>query len=183
MEANLAWFNHFNKNRSPQVYTPGKLDERTVRFLLRSAISSSRFKKAPDLAFVIVQNTEVLRSVENELRVKLHAEKKYSDYTEGDFNIFSGGKTLILICSKSDEKESVQASLWFGQNLMFAANALGLASGTVLHAESLLNSEKLVRSFEIPHRYHPVLPIVLGFPILERERPHYHPVEIISWAK
>ena len=132
MESNLAWFNHFNMNRSPQIYTPGKLDERTIRFLLRSAISSSRFQKAPDLAFVIVQNTEVLRSVENELRMKLHADGKYSDDTEGDFNIFSGGKTLILICSKSDEKESVQASLWFGQNLMFAANALGLASGTCL---------------------------------------------------
>jgi nitroreductase len=178
---------------SVRAYAPAPLDSATVQTLLDAAVHAPTAMHEEPWAFVVVQDTDLLQRL-SDLAKPLFVEEvrhrnthgtshSFEHFTRPDFNIFHGAHTLIIICAKPSGP-FVVADCWLAaENLMLAANAMGLGSCVIGSAVAALNIHKVKTELGIPDEYSAIAPIVVGVPSGETQATSRKEPFILSWKK
>ncbi|MDO8262252.1 MAG: nitroreductase family protein [Gallionella sp.] len=178
---------------SVRAYAPTPLDSATVQTLLDAAVHAPTAMHEEPWAFAVVQHHALLQRL-SDLAKPLFVEEvrhrnahgashSFDHFTRPDFNIFHGANTLIIICAKP-LGPFVAADCWLAaENLMLAANALGLGSCVIGSAVAALNIHKVKTELGIPDEYSVIAPIVVGVPSGETKASSRKEPLILSWKK
>jgi nitroreductase len=178
---------------SVRAYAPTPLDNDTVQTLLDAAVHAPTAMHEEPWAFVVVQDHAQLQRL-SDLAKPLFVEEvrhrnaqgashSFDHFTQPDFNIFHGADTLIIICAKPLGPFMV-ADCWLAaENLMLAANAIGLGSCVIGSAVAALNIHKVKTELGIPDEYSAIAPIVVGIPSGETRATSRKEPLILSWKK
>ena len=111
------------------------------------------------------------------------ASHSFDHFTRPDFNIFHGANTLIIICAKP-LGSFVVADCWLAaENLMLAANAIGLGSCVIGSAVAALNTPEVKAKLGIPAEFNAVAPIIVGVPSGETATTSRKEPLILAWKQ
>jgi len=178
---------------SVRAYAQTPIDGATIQTLLDAAVHAPTAMHEEPWAFVVVQAPTLLQRVsdlakpffveEMRYRIAHGTGHSFEHFTRADFNIFHEANTLIIICAKP-LGPFVVADCWLAaENLILAAQAIGLGSCIIGSAVAALNIHKIKTELGIPDDYSAIAPIVVGIPSGESGgSPRKEPL-ILSWKK
>lgn len=191
--SNKSMLNAIHTRYSARAYASTPLDSTTVQTLLDAAVRAPTAMHEEPWAFVVVQDHALLQRL-SDLAKPLFVEEvrhrnahgashSFDHFIRPDFNIFHGAGTLIVICAKP-LGPFVAADCWLAaENLMLAANAIGLGSCVIGSAAAALNIRKVKTELGIPDEYSAIAPIVVGVPAGESKPTSRNEPLILSWKK
>jgi nitroreductase len=173
LSSQLSAMDAINTRCSVRHYAPNKLDRDTVHALLDAAVRAPTAIHAEPWAFVVIQDTQLLRHV-SDVAKAIFAEEGLRELDRGghaldmfqqpEFNIFYDASTLIVICGEST-RPFVAADCWLAaENLMLAACAIGLGTCVIGSAVGGLNTPDLKARLGIPKEMTAIAPIIVGVP-------------------
>jgi len=190
-ESRMNIMDAIHERRSVRSYSPRQLDPTTVRTLLEAAVWAPTAVHEEPWAFVIVQDTGVLKSLSDRAKKIFTAEAEHAHPDQArhlldilanpDFNIFYDAGTLIIICARP-KGAFVTADCWLAaENLMLAARAMGLGSCVIGFAVPALNAPEIKAELGIPAECSAIAPIIVGVPSGETPRTTRKQPEILAW--
>ena len=178
---------------SVRSYAQTPLDKATVQILLDAAVHAPTAIHKEPWAFVIVQDPAILQRI-SDLAKPIFVEEirhrnahgvshSFEHFIRPDFNIFYDASTLIIICARP-LGPFIVADCWLAaENLMLAANAIGLGSCVIGSAVAALNIHKVKKDLGIPDDYSAIAPIVVGVPGGASVNTSRKAPIILSWKK
>jgi nitroreductase len=180
-----------HERQSVRSYSPKRVDRATLRTLLEAAVRAPTAVHEEPWAFVIVQDSALLKSLSDRAKTIFAAEAEHAHPDQArhlldilakpGFNIFYDAGTLIIICSKA-KGAFVTADCWLAaENLMLAAYAMGLGSCVIGFAVPALNTAKIKTELGIPPECVAIAPIIVGVPSGETPRTTRKEPEILAW--
>lgn len=187
MNVNEAIFSR----RAIRSYTGRKVDEVTIRMLLRAAVQAPSAMNRQPWIFAIIQDISQLKRYSDRSKAMLlaqHAtEPKTSHYAElllsPDFNIFYDASTLVVI-GAAERGQFVEADCWLAAaNLMLSATASGLGSCCIGFAVPILNTPEVKAELGLPPSGVAVAPILLGYPTATPTQHPRNDPKIASWSR
>lgn len=178
---------------SVRAYAPTPLTGADIHTLLDAAVHAPTAMHEEPWAFVVVQNQALLQRlsdlakpifVEEVRHRNAHgASHSFDHFMRPDFNIFHGANTLIIICAKPLGPFAV-ADCWLAaENLMLAANAIGLGSCVIGSAVAALKIHKVKTELGIPDEYSAIAPVVVGVPSGSGVATSRKEPVILSWKR
>jgi len=175
--------------RAVRSYTDKQVDRATVEKLIDAAIQAPSAMNSQPWAFVVVQDRKVLNSYSARAKVHAlstlgdnpHAQEWESILSRPDYDIFHGAPTLIIICAKPDGLMPAEDCSLAAQNLLLAAQALGMGTCPIGFARMWLNRPEVKKEIGFPEDYSPVFPVVVGFPKEPAHQVERRPAEILFW--
>lgn len=172
-EVEMSLYEAILARRSVRNYTAQKLDKGTISNLLEAAIRAPTAMHGEPWAFVIIQDTSLLKKLSEQAKPILltmmhHQHQQAINLFEltgnPNFNIFYNAGTLILICSNA-KIHSSEADCWLAtENLILAACAMGLGSCIIGCALPVLNLAEVKTQLHIPPDFTVVAPVIVGYP-------------------
>jgi nitroreductase len=180
-----------HERQSVRSYSPKRVDRATLWTLLEAAVRAPTAVHEEPWAFVIVQDSALLKSLSDRAKTIFAAEAEHAHPDQArhlldilakpGFNIFYDAGTLIIICSKA-KGAFVTADCWLAaENLMLAAYAMGLGSCVIGFAVPALNTAKIKTELGIPPECVAIAPIIVGVPSGETPRTTRKEPEILAW--
>ena len=174
--------------RSVREFTSQKVDAKRIRSLIEAAVMAPISQLDELRAFVIIQDAQLLKAISDSTKSKLGPllapkAKDHTAFNSPEFNLFYGASTLIVICADKNNAYA-EANCWMAaENLMLAAQAIGLGSCVVGDALTELNDGERKVTLGILQDYQAVAPIAIGYPESnaihrKRERP-----VILNWLE
>jgi len=184
--------------RSVRSYKPQTLDESTIRALLDAAVQAPTALHAEPWVFLVIQDAGTLKRLSD--RGKASWAKQADQHRDlhgvgeatarnhfahqlanPDFSLFYDAGTLIVICGKA-MGPFVVADCWLAaENLMLAANAMGLGTCCIGSAIPALNAPETRAELGIPADVTAVAPIIVGVPNGDAAPVGRRPPEILYW--
>jgi len=184
--------------RAVRHYTDARVSADQVRTMLNAAVHAPTAMHLEPWAFVIVQESAMLRRLSDTAKKLLLAQSVGDEHhllhhrevssqglrtmlSDPEFNIFYDATTLIVVCGKP-VGTYVVADCWLAaQNLMLAACALGLGTCPIGLAVAALNDTAVKTELNIPSDVTAVAPVIVGVPRgVTSPVPRKEP-EILSW--
>jgi hypothetical protein len=160
----LAALDAIYQRRDHRSYTARMVSKETIQALLDAAV------QAP--------------SAMNRQPWAKDLEHKHIPIDDPKFNIFYGASTLIVICMTETEGFSPEGDCYLaGQNLMLAAQALGIGTCPIGFARDILQTEEFRRELSILSGYRPALPIIVGYAATMAAPPHREAPKLIRWLQ
>lgn len=180
--------------RSVHAYAPQKVEEATIRALLRAAVQAPSGMDRQPWVFAIVQDVVQLKRYSDRAKALLVSlrggegritpyDGMYGMLRDPGFNIFYNASTLIVI-GVAERSIYSDADAWLAaQNLMLAAREAGLGTCCIGFAMPLLNTPEVKAELNLAAKGAAVAPIVLGYPAawpaaVERNTP-----KLVSWSR
>ena len=175
--------------RAVRSYTPQKVDEATVRSLLRAAVQAPSAMNLQPWLFGVVQDAARLARWSERakalLLVQAEREPKTKQYaallSEPSFNIFYDASTLVVIGAR-ERAIYTEADCWLAaENLMLAACDAGLGTCCIGFAIPLLNTPEVKAELALPPKGIAVAAIIVGHPAaVPPPSPRAEP-EVLAW--
>lgn len=198
MHYDHAAIENMYRRRAVRAFQGERLDEFTVRRLLDAAVQAPTAVHAEPWAFVIVQDSLVLRRLSDRAKsIALEAVAEHHELLKApgaapskdvsgllasvDFNIFYNAGTLIVICARP-LGPFVTADCWLAaENLMLAACAMGLGTCCIGLSVPVLNTPEVKEELGIPPDVVAIAPIIVGIPEGPVARVPRRSPEILRW--
>jgi nitroreductase len=179
------------ERRATRRYTGETIDDPVVRELIEAAIQAPSAVNRQPWAFVIVQNEVLLRrisdialdSIRDLPELHLVPGPFHEAIEKGEFDIFYGAGTLILLCAKEGYEHADWDVCFAAQNLMIAARARGLGSCPIGFAWPALERPEVREALGIPTGYRPIMPLVVGPVDAFPPGPGRKPPEVLAWHR
>lgn len=181
------------QRRAVRQYMPRKLEKATIQELLDAAVHAPTAMHGEPWGFVVIQNTERLRSYSDRGKAMLLADhdavsrirsaepNALTLLADPAFNIFYDASTLIVVCRKVSGLLA-DADCWLAaENLMLAATAKGLGTCCIGFAIGILNFADVKRELGIPEAGAAVAPIIVGVPKAIPAPTSRKAPDILSW--
>jgi nitroreductase len=158
--------------RSTRAYSPRKVDEGTVRALLRAAVQAPSARNRQPWLFSVLQDADQLRRYSDGAKAMLLAQASgnpashpYADLLQDPtFNIFYDATTLIVI-GVGEPGTHAHADCWLAAaSLMLTGTEVGLGSCCIGFAVPLLNTPEVKPEIGVPSGGVAVAPILVGYP-------------------
>jgi nitroreductase len=168
------------------------VSKETIQALLDAAVQAPSAMNRQPWAFLVIQNRNLLKRISDAAKSRILAsaawakdlEHKHIPLDDPKFNIFYGASTLIVICMTETEGFSPEGDCYLaGQNLMLAAQALGIGTCPIGFARDILQTEEFRRELSIPSCYRPALPIIVGYAATMAAPPHREAPKLIRWLQ
>lgn len=177
------------ERRSIRNFTKQKVSKETINYLIEQAILAPSSMNSQPWAFFVIQNEEKLLEINRRtkkcLLETLNDHPKRSVYKERfeseEFNIFYGGTSLLVICSKPEMSNGVGDSHLAAQNVMLSAWDEGVGSCFLGFARTYMETAEAKAWLGIPEDYIVVAPIVLGYFDGVPTMPERKSAEILFW--
>jgi len=177
--------------RSVRSYTPQRIDESTIRTLLAAAVQAPTAVHEEPWVFVVVQDSATLKRISDHAKPLFIEEAHRAHIDSGghaldhfvspDFNIFYDAGTLVVICGRP-MGPFVVADCWLAaENLMLAAEALGLGTCVIGSAVPALNAGEIRAELGIPQELSVIAPIIVGMPRVQTPATTRREPEVIAW--
>jgi nitroreductase len=150
----MELFEGLLSRRSIRKYTGEKIDEETIRSIIKAGMYAPSANNRRPWHFIIVDDREIMKKI-----MKVHpysamlSEASHAVIVCGDEKLENGPGYYVLDCSAAT------------QNILLAAHALGLG-GVWLGVEPRSERKKAIKEiFGLPEYIHPVSIISIGRPI------------------
>ena len=151
---------------------PVPIDRATLLGLLATTMRAPTAIRNEPLQFIVVQEDELIQRLSERIKRRLCAydlRQRLDGETlqllnQPDFNIFCNTSTLVLIGAKTLGKYTLAACWSAEENLMVAAQSIGLGTCVIGLAARALNMPDVKREFNIPEEAFTVAPVIIGLP-------------------
>ena len=177
--------------RAVRAYTDRPVEPATVMELLRAAVQAPSGRNEQPWEFGVFQGRQRLE--EFSARAKHHlvqslppffeAHPEIESYAEHHRNIFHGAGTLIVIYAVDNRNHNAQDCCLAAQNLMLAAQGLGLGTCPIAHARRWLNLPDVKSELGIPQNLVAIFSVVVGYPAGKPPDPPRREPEVVSWLR
>jgi nitroreductase len=172
---------------SVRAFTRETVASELVDALVSAAVRAPSAMNLQPWAFVIIEGQDALQSYSD--RAKRHLVDtmqsdsplfQYRDrLASPTFDIFYGAPLLIVIAATSSMSQASEDCCLAAQNLMLAAQGMGLGTCCIGFARPWLSLAVTKAELGIPPAYAPITPIVVGHPktgapAVSRKRPEVH---------
>ena len=183
-------FDAIYARRSTRNYSTQPVSENQIKVLIDAAIQAPSAMNKQPWAFLIIQNPTILNRISEAAKKNLlkmpewrdHPERGHIPLNNPQFDIFYGATTLVVICAKNEAGFSPVGDCYLAaQNLMLAAQALGLSTCPIGFARDVLDENAWREELLISDDYDPVLPIIVGYATAAMPRTERAPARVISW--
>ena len=164
--------------RFKRRFSPGIIDERSMRLLIDAALAAPFLEYGNQMAFLVAQKSSVIQVLSEKMKAM-----GGRDETDIRIEILSQAKNMIWICSKSPNAVSVDDGQWAAHHLMLAAYQIGISAVSFTVPDSLSNDSEIRQGFGFPVGYHPLLPIIVGYAEHQVHRPIQRHTMILNWIK
>ncbi len=172
--ASLNVFEAILKRRSVRTYRNEVVDRKIIGSLLEAAVRAPTAVHEEPLAFVVVQDRQLLHRLSERAKPLFAAAVRragmeraghsFDIFARPDFNIFYDAGTLVVICAKPGGPFAA-ADCWLAaENLMLAACAMGLGTCVIGSAVEALNIPEIKAELGISAGYSVVAPVIVGYP-------------------
>lgn len=156
------------KRHAVRAYTTQKIDEKTIWFLLDTAVHAPTALHEEPWAFAVIQDKDTLKRLSDSTKKTLgdaaargHA---FERFLQPDSSVFYDAGTLIVIYGRP-AGAFVAADCWLAaENLMLAACSLGLGTCVIGLAVTALNTPEWKKALGIPADMTAYAPIIVGEP-------------------
>jgi nitroreductase len=142
--------------------------------------------------FVVVQDQALLNSVSDYCKPRIVSYlKNIHEGMSDEFrtlmerkesSIFHHAPTIIIITGKTESQFRGIDCFLCAENMMLAANALGIGSCWIGSVEIAYDNEELMAGFRIPESYSPVGTIAFGYPA-EKPEAHDKKKPHVTWVR
>jgi nitroreductase len=193
----MTLFEAIAKRRAVRAFRPDRIDEATVRELLKEAVKAPTAMHAEPWAFAVIQDRALLKRYSDLAKATWSPERDGARavahpalgreshasalLSQPDFNIFYDAGTLIVICARP-LGSFVTADCWLAaENLMLAACAMGLGTCCIGFGVPVFNHPEVKAELGIPSDVVAVAPIILGVPKEDAPQTPRRAPEILSW--
>jgi nitroreductase len=184
--------------RSIRSYTGQTIDPSTIRALIDAAVQAPTAVHEEPWVFVVIQDAAMLKRCSDRAKASwaAHADEHRDLHAAGeaaarthfaqqladpDFSVFYDAGTLVVICGKA-MGPFVAADCWLAaENLMLAANAMGLGTCCIGSAVPALNAPETKAELGIPANVTAVAPIIVGVPRGDAAPVPRRDPEILYW--
>jgi nitroreductase len=182
------------ERRAVRAYTDQSVTRENVELLLDAAVHAPSAVNSQPWAFVVLQDRELLARYAESGTELLRIDPPGIEVVQSglpdldrlrqmasgaDFKLFHGAPTLIVIYAR--RIEGLPDCFLAAQNLMLAAQSLGLGTCPIGMAIPLFNRAEVKAELTIPPDWSAALPIVVGWPAGETAPSHRHPALIAAW--
>lgn len=171
--------NNILNRRSTRVFTEEKVDESLLKEIVNAGLYAPSSKNKQLWHFTVIQNEDILNQLDQDTKaaVKKYAEEKISNpdmlknitakANNDAYNTFYKAPVAILISRDNNDITSQDDCALASQNIMLAAESLGLGSCWIGFIKFLfaLDEEKAkdyMNKFSIPEGYTPTHAIIIG---------------------
>jgi nitroreductase len=177
--------------RAVRAYTPRKVDEATVRMLLRAAVHAPSAMNQQPWLFSVLQDVSQLKRYSDRAKTMLLAQASkdpkathYSDRLQDpSFNIFYDAGTLVVV-GVSERGTYTDADCWLAAaNLMLAAAEVGLGTCPIGFAVPILNTPEVKAEIGLPLAGVAVAPILVGYPTAAPPPVPRADPKIVTWSR
>ena len=177
------------ERRAVRAYADRIVEEDVVRRLINAAIHAPSAVNAQPWAFCVIQDVALLREISDRAkRLSLAGIQPGSALWEHRsmledpaFNVFYDASTLIVVCAAPSEWPANEDCCLAAENLMLAAQGLGLGTCPIGFAREALNEVSMKIELGIPADHSVVIPILVGYPRERPARTPRRPARILSW--
>jgi len=160
--------------RSIRDYLETPLYEQTLRKIIDAGRYAPTGLNLQPWCFVVVQNKEVLKMLSNyaqpiliknlEGRNDAGAVNFLKRVQDKNFNLFYNAPVLILVIGTKNNALTDYDCSMCAENMMLAAQSLGIGSCWIGGAAVIQQSEELMEELKIPRNYKIVAPLIFGYP-------------------
>ncbi len=177
------------RRRAVRDYTERVVDKSTVQALIGAAIQAPSAINLQPWAFVVIQDKPLLKRYSDRAKVLVRGTMDLTAapaeinqiLSDPAFNIFYNAGTLIVIYARPAGEHPDWDCCLAAQNLMLAAEDMGLATCPIGFAWSLLEQADVKQELKVPPDYVPVMPIIVGYPRQPTEPTPRKEPEILCW--
>lgn len=155
--------------RSIRKFKPDPVPDESLNEMLECALLAPNARNQQKWHFTVIQNEDALNKMINILRenmlssgIEFLAERA----KDLNFNPFGGAPTAILITADKSARFVEFDSAAAAENIMIAAESLGLGSHVMTMTELIFASEKgreLKRELGVPEGYEHIYTIAIGY--------------------
>jgi nitroreductase len=177
--------------RAVRAYEPRKVDEATVRMLLRAAVHAPSAMNQQPWRFSVLQDVDQLKRYSDRAKTMLLAQTSndpkathYSDRLRTpSFNIFYDASTLIVV-GVGERGSYTDADCWLAAaSLMLAAAEAGLGTCPIGFAVPILNTPEVKAEIGLPLAGVAVAPILVGYPTAAPPPVPRAEPNIVAWSR
>lgn len=177
------------KRRSIRVYTEEQIKQEDLNTIIKAGLFAPSACNYQPWHFTIVQNKDLINelSVESKKEFINSKNELFKKMAQNEqYNIFYHAPTIIVISGeKRAEMPQVDCAL-ATQNIVLAAETLGLGTCIIGLAAFLFQSERageFIKKLEIPEGYEPYYAITLGYKKLPDPKPQPRRENTVNYIK
>jgi nitroreductase len=157
--------------RSVRAFTTDAVPSEVIDDLVSAAVQAPSAMNLQPWAFLVTEGRATLSQYSE--RAKRHLLETmtpdspifhYRDQlSEPAFDIFYGASVLVVIAATADAAQFAEDCCLAAQNLMLAADGMGLGTCCIGFARPWLNRAETKAELGLPAPYSPITPIVVGY--------------------
>lgn len=157
---------NIKSRRSVRKYTSKQVSDELIEQIIQAGTYAPSAHNQQPWHFTIVQNKELINHISKISKEEMA--KSDSDWyskkgNDESFNLFYGAPTIIIISGKEKAFSSLTDCSAAIQNMMLAANSLGLATCWIGLIKFFFNVEDEVKKLNLPEGFIPYYAICLGY--------------------
>ena len=158
--------------RAVRSYTNETVGDDTIRALIDAAIQAPSAVNQQPCTFCVVRDRSLLARISREAKacmvkstpIGLMSHHFNEIMNDANFDIFYHAPILIVISTDADIPWATEDAALAAENLMLAARAAGLGSCWIGFAQSWLGTPEGKAALDLPAKYKPRAPIIVGYP-------------------
>jgi len=163
-------------------FSPEPVSEKALNTILACAFSSPSSKNSQPWFVSVTDDPTFIKSMSDRTVAVLKEDPIFSKAIEGkdNFHVFYHAPLVLMISGKTEERALMLNSGIFLQNILLAAEAIGLGACPIGFARFLFegNEADLYRKkLNIPENYTPVIGIALGNVAAASQRKPAYPMD------
>jgi nitroreductase len=155
----MDFFEVIKKRRTVRSYKKKKVPFSLIKKIISAGVRAPSAMNSQPWHFIVIED----QSIKARIRKIYEESRKELNYYPQDTG-FVENSTLIVVCSESRELAKEYSCVMAAENLLLAATALNLGSGTIIAPLQTKKGEKKIRKLlKIPSKCVPLLIITIGY--------------------
>jgi nitroreductase len=196
-ERSLETIDAIQHRRSVRAFKPDAVPRPTIERLLGCAVRAPTAMHREPWVFAVIQDRVLLRALSDRTKERWRttapkldphviaalpeARGFYEALSRPDFNVFYDAGTLILVCVRPLDRFVTADGYLAAENLMLAAEALGLGTCLVGGAIDTLSAPEVKLELGLPLEIVVLAPIIVGVPAHEEPPTSRREPQILFW--
>lgn len=151
--------------RSTRKYKEQQISEEELQALLDAGIQAPSAVNAQPWHFTVVQNKEMINNMSDKAKEEMvqSDDERVVKFGESAVNIFYNAPTVIIVSGKKDVSSSLVDCSAAIENMLIAAEGIGLGTVWVGFVRFLFTLSVEVEKLKIPDGYEPFYAVAVGY--------------------
>lgn len=151
--------------RSTRKYKEAQITEEQLQMILDAGIQAPSANNSQPWHFTVVQSRDMINNISEKAKeVMLQSDNEsIVNYGKSNVNIFYNSPTVIVVSGKKDVSSSLVDCSASIENMLIAAQSIGLGSLWVGFSKFFFTLSSEVKKLNIPDGYEPLYSVAIGY--------------------